>query len=207
MRLLRPGPAQAEAGLRAMRQLAMARGAFGAASRALIDAAQRQVLHTDFNVDSLPPITAEELAAAFGNPALARQFVQGMTVVSLADGPPTEAQGRLIASYARALGVDEPAVRVMRELANHHTVLFRLDFMRRSSSRSASAFWPRRGWRTGFSQRSSAAPACRSTSPTAGTTGLGSRNRWRRPAPNSTSPRYSNSAAGSTGAVRLRACR
>ena len=132
MRLLRPGPAQAEAGLRAMRQLAMARGAFGAASRALIDAAQRQVLHTDFNVDSLPPITAEGLAAAFDNPALARQFVQGMTVVSLADGPPIAAQGKLMTTYARALGVDEPAVRVMHELANHHMVLFRLDFMRRS---------------------------------------------------------------------------
>lgn len=132
MRLLRPGPAQAEAGLRAMRQLATARGEFGTASRALIDAAQRQVLHTDFDIDSLPPITADELAAAFDDPALARQFVQGMTVVSLADGPPTEAQGRLMASYAQALGVDEPAVRVMNELANHHTVLFRLDFLRRS---------------------------------------------------------------------------
>jgi hypothetical protein len=132
MRLLQPGPTEAEAGLRAMKQLAMARGEIGAASRALIGAAQRQVLHTDFDIDSLPPITADELAAAFHDPALARQFVQGMTVVSLADGPPTEAQGRLMTSCARALGVDEPAVRVMNELANHHTVLFRLDFMRRS---------------------------------------------------------------------------
>jgi hypothetical protein len=117
MRLLQPGPAEAEAGLRAMRQLATARGEFGAASRNLIAAAQRQILHTDFDIDSLPPINSEELAAAFQDPALARQFVQGMTVVSLADGPPTEEQGRLMASYARALGVDEPAVRVLNELA------------------------------------------------------------------------------------------
>lgn len=132
MQLLRPEPAVAEAGLRAMRQLALARGEFGTASRALIAAAQRQVLHTDLDVDALPPIGPEELAAAFRDPALAHQFVQGMTVVSLADGPPTTAQARLMASYARALGVDEPAVRVLSELANHHTVLFRLDFMRRS---------------------------------------------------------------------------
>lgn len=132
MQLLRPEPAVAEAGLRAMRQLALARGEFGTASRALIAAAQRQVLHTDLDVDALPPIGPEELAAAFRDPALAHQFVQGMTVVSLADGPPTTAQARLMASYARALGVDEPAVRVLGELANHHTVLFRLDFMRRS---------------------------------------------------------------------------
>jgi hypothetical protein len=133
MRLMQPGPTQAEAGLRAMRQLALARGEFGAASRALIDAAQRQVLHTDFDIDTLPPISPEELAAAFHDvPPLARQFVQGMTVASLADGPPTEAQARLMSTYARALGLDEPAVRVLKELANHHMTLFKLDFMRRS---------------------------------------------------------------------------
>jgi hypothetical protein len=104
----------------------------GPASRALLDAAQRQVLHTNFDIDTLPPITPDDLAAAFRDPALAHQFVQGMTVASLADGPPTEAQGRLMASYARALGADEPAVRVLNELANHHMVLFKLDFMRRS---------------------------------------------------------------------------
>jgi hypothetical protein len=132
MQLRRPGRAEAEAGLRAMRQLAIARGEFGAASRNLIAAAQRQVLHTEIDIDSLPPITPEELAAAFDDPALARQFVQGMTVVSLADGPTTEAQAKLMAAYARALGVDEPAVRVLSELAHHHMILFRLDFLRRS---------------------------------------------------------------------------
>ena len=132
MRLLQPGPVEAEAGLRAMKQLAAARGEIGAAGRNLLNAAQRQLLHTDFDIDALKPITADELAAAFQDPALARQFVQGMTVVSLADGPTTEAQGRLMASCARALGVDEPAVRVMNELANHHMTLFKLDFMRRS---------------------------------------------------------------------------
>jgi hypothetical protein len=132
MQLLRPGPAEAEAGLRAMRQLALARGELGAASRNLLAAAQRQVLHTDIDIDSLSPIAPEDLAAAFHDPALARQFAQGMSVVSLADGPPTEAQGKLMTAYARALGVDEPAVRVLNELAHHHLVLFRLDFLRRS---------------------------------------------------------------------------
>jgi hypothetical protein len=132
MELLRPGPREAEAGLRAMRQLATARGEFGPASRNLLAAAQRQLLHTDFDLDSLPPIAPEELASAFADPALARQFVQGMMVVSLADGPTTQAQAKLMASYARALGVDEPGLRVLNELAHHHMVLFRLDFMRRS---------------------------------------------------------------------------
>ena len=132
MQLLQPGPAEAEAGLRAMHQLALARGEFGAASRNLLAAAQRHVLHTEMDIDTLPPIGPEELAAAFRDPALAQQFVQGMTVVSLADGPPTQAQAQLMSSYAKALGVNEPAVRVLTELAHHHMVLFRLDFMRRS---------------------------------------------------------------------------
>jgi len=132
MQLLRPGPREAEAGLRAMRQLAAARGEVGTASRNLLAAAQRQVLHTDLDIDALPPIGPDELAASFHDPMLARQFVQGMMIVSLADGPTTEAQSKLMSSYAHALGVDEPGLRVLSELAHHHVVLFRLDFLRRS---------------------------------------------------------------------------
>jgi hypothetical protein len=132
MQLLRPGLREAEAGLRAMRQLAAAHGEFGDASRNLLTAAQQQLLHTDLDIDSLPPIAPDELAAAFHDPALGRQFVQGMMVVSLVDGPTTAAQAKLMSSYARALGVDEPGLRVLSELAHHHMVLFRLDFLRRS---------------------------------------------------------------------------
>lgn len=132
MQLLRPGPVAAEAGLRAMRQLAAADGQIGPAARNLLGAAQRQLLDTDFDLDRLTPVAPAELAAAFTDPALARQFVQGMMVVSLADGPTTAAQSALMTGYAAALDVDEPALRVMGDLARHHMVLFRLDFMRRS---------------------------------------------------------------------------
>ena len=73
---------------------------------------------------SNPALSSEESVAnltfcgcedeAFVDLALARQFAQTLTVVSLAEGPPTEAQGRLMMSFARALGVDEPAVKVPR---------------------------------------------------------------------------------------------
>jgi hypothetical protein len=96
------------------------------------DFARWLCLRTGFDLDGLTPITPEELAQAFDDAALARQFVQGMTVVSLAEGPPTEAQGQLMTRFANALDVDEPTVKVLRELAEHHMVLFRLDFMRRS---------------------------------------------------------------------------
>jgi len=132
MRLLQPGPGEAAAGLRAMRQLAASRGEIGGATRNLLAAAQRHVLHTAIDIDTLPPITPEELAAAFHDPELSRQFLQGMAVVSLADGPTTAAQAALMTAYARALGVNEPALRVLNELAGHHMILFRLDFLRRS---------------------------------------------------------------------------
>src|SRR3546814_13842562 len=98
MQLLQPSHEQAEAGLRAMRMLATTRqNDLSPAARNLLGAAQKHVLHTDFDIETLPPITPEALAKVFDNPALAHQFVQGMTVVSLADGPPTGAQGRVMA--------------------------------------------------------------------------------------------------------------
>jgi hypothetical protein len=132
MQFLHPNPKQALAGLCAMRMLGEARGTLGTATRNLLNAAQKHILRTDFDLDALTPITPEELGTAFDDPALARQFAQGMTVVGLAEGPPTDAQGRLMRRFAKALGVDEPAVKVLRELAEHHMVLFRLDFIRRS---------------------------------------------------------------------------
>jgi hypothetical protein len=96
------------------------------------DFARWLCLRTGYDLGGLTPITPEELAQAFDDAALARQFVQGMTVVSLAEGPPTEAQGQLMTRFANALDVDEPTVKVLRELAEHHMVLFHLDFMRRS---------------------------------------------------------------------------
>ncbi|MCA9701173.1 MAG: hypothetical protein KC431_26870, partial [Myxococcales bacterium] len=68
-------------------------------------------------------------------PALARQLVQGMLVVSLAVGPATVEQMALIHRFAAALGVDEPAVRAIEHLAYEERVRFLLDFHRRSNFR------------------------------------------------------------------------
>jgi tellurite resistance protein len=144
MQLLQPTPAQAEAGLRAMRMLAAARGELGPATRNLLAAAQKHILRTELDIDALEPITAEALARAFGDSPLARQFVQGMTVVSLAEGPPSEAQSRLMREFAKALGVDDLGVKLLRELAEQHMVLFRLDFLRRSHLADAAKAVARR---------------------------------------------------------------
>ncbi len=133
MRLLYPSPELAEFGLRAMTMVARAADhGLGRPQRALIDAAQRLVLHTELHVEAQAPITPEELAVRFDDPAAARQLVQGMVIMGLADGPASRRQSELIARFAAALGVDEPAVEVIGHLAEGELLLFRLDFYRRS---------------------------------------------------------------------------
>jgi ubiquinone biosynthesis protein Coq4 len=132
MDLLRPSPTQAAAGLRALKMVVSAEGVMGPAARALLDAAQRRFLRTSYDLDALAPIAPEELAAAIGDAALARQFVQAMTVACLTDGPPGEGALAVMDGFARALGVESPELEVIRKLAEHHLFLFRLDFLRRS---------------------------------------------------------------------------
>lgn len=132
MNLLTPPPEVASAGLRALKSIA-ARGPHGFATpaRNLLLAAQRHLLKIDVDLDSLQPISAAQLAAGFPPGPLRRQFVQAMLMVSLVDGEPTQAQMDLIHEFAAALGADESEVTLLRRLADHHTLMFRLDFMRR----------------------------------------------------------------------------
>lgn len=133
MELLTPPPEVAAVGLRAMKMIA-AKGphGFGAAARNLLLAAQRHVLKVEIDLDALEPISAAGLAAGFPRGPLRPQFVQAMLMVSLVDGEPTPAQMDLIRELAAALGVDHAALAVIRRLADHHLLMFRLDFMRRS---------------------------------------------------------------------------
>ena len=136
MDLLQPSPAQAPFVLRAMTMVAKAgESGLGQPQRAIMDAAQRVLLHTELDVDGLPPITPEELAEQIDDPALARQLVRGMLVMSLADGPTSESQATLISLFAAALSVDEPAVKAIQRLAERELLMFHLDFYRRSNVR------------------------------------------------------------------------
>ena len=136
MKLLYPSAKLAPYCLRAMTTVARASvTGIGKPERAILDAAQRLLLHTELDIDALPPISPEELAAHFQDPALARQLVQGMVVMSLADGPASRMQIEVISGFAAGLGVDEPAVKVIERLTERDLLLFRLDFYRRSHLR------------------------------------------------------------------------
>ena len=131
MHLLHPSPDEARLGLRAMKMVASADGPLTAAARNLLQAAQRQILHTDHDLDALPPIAPDELAAGFRDPGLRAQIVAGMLVVSLTDGPPSPAKIARVQGFAAALAVRSTAVEDLERLAQRRTLLFRLDFLRR----------------------------------------------------------------------------
>ncbi|MCH8257132.1 MAG: hypothetical protein IIA75_04380, partial [Proteobacteria bacterium] len=102
---------QAVDSLRALVMIAkVADNSMARPQRALLDAIQRCLLPTDLNIDDLEIITASELTKRFPDPLVSRQVIQQMILVSLADGPPNNAQSDLISDFAAELQVTEPAV-------------------------------------------------------------------------------------------------
>lgn len=137
MRFLKPGPELAPLELRALTQVARAATAgLARPQRAMLDAFQRILLRTDLEVDAQTPIAPAELAAAIDDPTQARQLIRMMAALAVADGPPSLAQVDLLGAYAKALGVKEPAVRVLRPLAKGNLVRFRVAFMRHAHIRT-----------------------------------------------------------------------
>ena len=132
MRLMHPEPAAGLLGLRAMKTIVTAAGPIGPSQRAMMEAARKVILHLDADIDTLPPVTPAELAAGFPVPELRQQFINGALVISLADGVPSPETVATVAAFAEALGVDTPALTDLRRLAEHHMLVFKIDFLRRS---------------------------------------------------------------------------
>lgn len=132
MHLVTPPPTIALLGLRALKAVAVADGDMRPAQRALLEAACDVVLKINTDIDALPPVSPAALAAGFPDPALRRQFLDGMLVVALADGIPSARTTAAVTGYAEALGVDGAELRDLRRLTEHDMLLFKLDFLRRS---------------------------------------------------------------------------
>jgi len=136
MDLLRSDRQSAPHQLRALTMVARAaRSGLGQPQRALLDGIQRLILETDEDVAVPAEISPDELAARVPDAAQARQLVRLMVVMSVVDGPPSDSQMSLLARYATALRVDEPAVKVIGHLAKGRLLRFRIAFMRRSHAR------------------------------------------------------------------------
>lgn len=137
MEFLKVKPESAPYALEAMTMVARAaQKGLGQPQRAMLDAAQRLVLETDVDVETLAAITPDGLTARLEGPAQARQLVRLMVALSLADGPPSMEQVSLLSSFSAALGVAEPSVGVVRHLAKKRLLRFRLAFLRHSHLRT-----------------------------------------------------------------------
>ncbi len=137
MLFLQTGPELAQPAFRAMTTVCRAaRSGLARPQRAMLAAAQRLVLETDLEVESLAPISPEELAQHLDDPAQALQLVRLMVAMSLADGPPSLEQVALLSSFASAAGVEEPSIDVVRHLAKGRLRRFRLAFLRHSHLRT-----------------------------------------------------------------------
>jgi hypothetical protein len=93
------------------------------------------IFRGDGEVEDLCPISPPEMGANMKSDAQALQLVRLMTVMCVADGPPSPDQIALVADFAEALNVEEPAVNVVAYLANGQLLRFRLAFLRRSQIR------------------------------------------------------------------------
>lgn len=137
MDLLEPGPELAAYALRALVVVTRAaNNGLAQPQRAMLDAIQRLVLDTDLDIDTVKPITADDLAKHLRDPAQARQLIRLMVATSLADGPTSVEQVALLRSFAAALDVKEPAIDVIAHLAKNRLLRFRLAFMRHSHIRA-----------------------------------------------------------------------
>lgn len=122
------------AGLRALLTCARADGAVSQTEASLVRVAARAAgLSTD--PLELPSIEASELATLFPSPARREQVLQAMMLMTLMDERVAPAEVALIETYARGLGVDEPRVKNLRQLAEGRVRTLWLDLARRSFAR------------------------------------------------------------------------
>jgi hypothetical protein len=124
-------------GLAAMKSIALAAGEVRPGARRMIDAAQRLILGSDIDFDALAPITPEVFATEFiAPPEMRQQLIRGMCVLAMADGKPDARVMNAVRRFARAVGVEEPALRPLELFAHGQMLLGTLDYHRRSNLRT-----------------------------------------------------------------------
>ncbi len=127
-------PEEARAGLRAMKVVALANGAFEARERALLQVCAG-ALGVEDPLDALEPIDPEALARVLTRPEVRERAVQAMLLTAMMDGEATKDEASSIAQYARALGVADPRVHNLAQLAEGRVKWMWMDLARKSFAR------------------------------------------------------------------------
>ena len=116
--------------LRALRAVAVANDAFTAAERDFVQTIA-QIHGSSVDIDALEPIEVEELARTLVDPHRRKRAVQLAIVMALVEGTPDEVTERAVRALAGALGIAESGVEVLYDISHGHTLLARVEMMRR----------------------------------------------------------------------------
>jgi hypothetical protein len=113
------------------------------AQQATLEAFVRVFGDGSLDVGAVEALGPDEVAAAIVDPAVRHQVVQAMVVLAFMEHPPSAERQRSIRRYARALHVDDKAVKVLGEYAHGHTKRMLLDTFR---------YMPMAEWEHAFAQ-------------------------------------------------------
>ena len=108
-----------------------------------ITAIRDHLIHLPIPLDTLAPLTPEQLAAAVPEPEWRQRILRGMTVLALLEDEPGEARLARLEATARALNIDDAPVQAFRHVLEHQFNLVRLDIVRRGFQRGAAAAYLR----------------------------------------------------------------
>lgn len=134
MEFQRPPPELLPYGLRALKMIAAANGVFDDSERHLLTTAMN-LFGARLDLDALEPIAPGELAAKIADPALRKQLLRAMVIVSLVDGEATPDEAALVERFAAALEIKTPDLTALRHLADKSMVRARFDIARRFFAR------------------------------------------------------------------------
>lgn len=128
------GPEEALASLRMMKAIAAADGALSSEERALIDASAR-TLGIDARTDDLAPAAPEDVVDVLRDPRVRERAVQATILVAMIDQQVRDEELRAVERFGAVLGIDEPRIANLRQLARGQVRRMWLDLARRSFAR------------------------------------------------------------------------
>ncbi|MCT0207297.1 ubiquinone biosynthesis protein COQ4 [Synechococcus sp. CS-1332] len=144
---LQPPPERREAigraGLGSLLAIAAEGGPPSPIALRTITAIRDHLIRLPIPLESLTPVTPEELAAAVPESEWRQRILRGMTVLALLEDEPGEARLARLEATARALHIDDAPVRAFRHVLDHQFNLVRLDIVRRGFQRGAAAAYLR----------------------------------------------------------------
>ncbi|MGD1872071.1 MAG: hypothetical protein ACFB02_03370 [Mastigocoleus sp.] len=130
MKLIALPPIVAHAELRALKTIASENGELEDLELKALQAIQTHVLNTNFDIHSLEAIAHEELAEIVTEYKFREHLIHNCILISLIDGKVTSQKTHLVNNFAKALNINDKAIKTLNYLSNGHFLLVRLNIFR-----------------------------------------------------------------------------